>query len=240
MPEAVDVSDTAVSLMDDSVKAFLEKYSWETYPSKHLKYLEIPAFDLETSLATDEVIHITDQKLNDAECGSLCKALKAMKPVNMKQMYLSNNDIGDAGCIAVCEAAKELPNFDLLYLARNHIGDAGLSGAAQHLAKTKVWQLVLSENDFGDAGVTALAESGADPTNWPALRWLFLDSSKVGDKGVDALAKACVTGFRAVERLALQDCKLTNKGLKALAKAIGEGALPKCEYLYVQVRPGTE
>lgn len=220
--------------LDDSVKAFLEKYSWETYPSKHLKYLEIPAFDLETSLATDQVIHITDQKVNDAECASLSKALMLMKPVNMRQIYLSNNDIGDEGCTQVCLAAKELPSFDLLYIARNHVGDAGVSAVAQHLAQTQIWQLVLTENPFGDAGVTALAHSGADPSAWPALRWLFLDSSEVGDKGVEALAKACVTGFRHVERLALQNTKLTNRGMAALASALNEGALPKCEYLYVQ------
>ena len=233
MPEAVVVSD-APDKLDDSTKAFLEKYSWETYPSRHLKYLEIPAFDLETSLATDEVIHLTEQKVSDADCACLARALKAMQPVNMKQIYLSNNEIGDTGCLALCEAAKELPNFDLLYVARNRIGDVGISGLAQHLANTNIWQLVLTENDFGDAGVTAIAESGFDPACWPALRWLFLDSSKVGDKGAEALAKACVTGFRAVERLALQDCKLTDRGLRAITKAISEGALPKCEYLYVQ------
>ena len=235
MPEVVDVSDSPpTTKLDDHTKAFLEKYSWETYPSKHLKYLEIPAFDLETSLATDQVIHMTDQNVSDADCACLAKALKAMRPVNMKQIYLSNNDIGDDGCIAVCEAAKEMPTFDLFYVANNKIGDAGVAGIAQHLAKTNVWQLVLTENKFGDAGVKALAESGADPAAWPALRWLFLDSSEVGDKGVEALAKACVTGFQAVERLALHDCKLTNKGLGHLARAIGAGALPKCEYLYVQ------
>ena len=100
MPEAVVVSD-APDRLDDNTKALLEKYSWETYPSRHLKYLEIPAFDLETSLATDEVIHLTEQKVSDADCACLARALKAMQPVNMKQIYLSNNEIGDAGCLSL-------------------------------------------------------------------------------------------------------------------------------------------
>ena len=220
--------------LDDHTKAFLEKYSWETYPSKHLKYLEIPAFDLETSLATDEVLHITDQKVSDADCASLAKALTLMKPINMKQIYLSNNDIGDAGCTEICKAAKDLPNFDLLYIARNHIGDAGVKAVAEQLCNTKIWQLVLTENTFGNDGAAALAKCGADPKAFPGLRWLFLDNTNVGDKGVEALAKAMVTGFRSVERLALQNTKLTNKGLKHLAEALAKGGLPACEYLYVQ------
>ena len=32
-----------------AVRAVLDKYSWEAHPSKHLKYLEIDAFDLELS-----------------------------------------------------------------------------------------------------------------------------------------------------------------------------------------------
>ena len=85
---------------DEKVKAFFVKYSWETYPSKHLKYLEIPAYDLETGLAVDEVCHITDQKVSDDDCECLAKALMAMRPENMKQVYLTNNDIGDRGCVA--------------------------------------------------------------------------------------------------------------------------------------------
>lgn len=221
--------------MDDTVKAVLEKYSWDAYPSKHLKYFEIGAFDLETSLATDDTLHICDQNVSDADCVALGKLLRMMRPENMKSIYMSNNRITDAGCAAMAQGAASLPNIELFYVARNEISDAGVSSVAQHLAKTKLWQLVLSENKFGDAGVAALAEAvQRDATAFAHLKWLFLDHSEISDKGVAQLATALTKGMKAVTRLALQNCKLTNRGLKSLADAISAGALPACEFLYVQ------
>ena len=159
--------------MDDSVRAVFEKYSWDAYPSKHLKYFEIGAFDLEVSLATDETMYITDQSVSDADCVALGKALRMTTPVNLKNIYLSNNCIGDAGCTAIAQGAASAPNFELLYIARNQIGDAGVAAVAQHLAKTKIWQLVLTENKFGDAGVSALAAAvQKDASAFSSLKWL--------------------------------------------------------------------
>ena len=222
---------------DDSVKAFFAKYSWDTYQSKHLKYLEIPAYDLETGLAADDVCHLTDQKVNDHDCKCLAIALKAMRPENLKQLYLTNNDIGDAGCAAVADACAAVPNLEVLYLARNHIGDSGVAALAERAAESTIWQLVLTENEaIGDAGATALAHVVSREPNraFAGLRWLFLDSTSIGDKGIEALANAMVTGFQSLERLALHNCKLTNKGLSHLSSAIERGALTKCQYLYVQ------
>ena len=221
--------------MDESVRAVLAKYSWEAHTSKHLKYFEIGAFDLEISLATDDTLHITDQKVSDEDCVALGKALKAMSPVNMRHIYLSNNHIGDEGCAHIAEAAASLPNFELLYIARNRIGDAGVGAIVRQLARTKVWQIVLTENPFGDAAAAALAAAvQADPSAFADLKWLFLDSSQLGDKGVASLATALTGGLKAITRLALQSTKLTNRGLRSLADAIGKGALPSCEFLYVQ------
>jgi len=221
--------------MDDSTKAVLEKYSWEEYPSKHNKNFEIGAFDLETSLATDEVMHITDQEVSDADCSAFGNALTLMRPANLKHIYLSNNKIGDAGLTAIAEAAGTLPNFELLYVAKNKFGDAGVKAIVHHLAKSKLWQLVLTDNKVGDESLAVLADAvKTDSSAFGSLKWLFLDGTEIGDKGVTALAEALTVGLKAVTRLALQDTKLTNRGLKSLAEAISKGALPKCEYLYVQ------
>lgn len=223
---------------DAKVKAFFVKYSWETYQSKHLKYLEIPAYDLETGLATDQTCHITDQSVNDDDCECLAKALVAMKPESMKQVYLTNNQIGDRGCVAIAAVAEVLPNLEVLYLARNQIGDEGLAALAEKAARApKLWQLILTENaSLGDEGVIAMADAvSKEPTTaFTSLRWLFLDSTSVGDKGIEALSKAMIRGLPNVERLALHNCKLTNKGLVAIATAIDAGALANCQYLYVQ------
>ena len=64
--------------MDDSVKAVLEKFSWDAYPSKHLKYFEVGAFDLEASIASDDVLHVTDQEVADIDIAGISKALKLM------------------------------------------------------------------------------------------------------------------------------------------------------------------
>ena len=295
--------------MDDTIRAFFEKYSWDKYTSKHLKYYEVSAFDLETSIASDSVVHITDQTLDDNECETLARALQLMVPENLKQLYLSGNKIGDRGVASLVKGALALPNFELLFLAKNaDIGDEGMVAIAEGLAKTKIWQLVLTETKIGNAGAKAFAAAiDKDSEAFSSLRWLFLDSTQIGDKGVEALAKALTKGCKSLERLALQNTKLTNRGARArpphharpwsrswsaalpaglvllhsgvrfrcarmrvscvrprvptwlssltdllscssvlvrligeraglchLAKAIGEGALPKCEYLYVQ------
>ena len=156
----------------------------------------------------------------------------------MRQLFLANNEIGDAGCAAVAAAAAELPNFELLYVSRNNIGAAGVEAIAKSLSTTAIWQLVLTENKCGDAGAVALASAvAADRTNaFRALRWLFLDATQIGDAGVEALCEAMSGGgFAAVERLALQNNRITNRGLLRLAEAIGTGdALRSCQYLYVQ------
>mmetsp|Transcript_13600 Transcript_13600/g.34937 ORF Transcript_13600/g.34937 Transcript_13600/m.34937 type:complete len:273 (-) Transcript_13600:331-1149(-) len=235
MPESAGASPRVD--FDDRVRAFFAKYSWDTYQSKHLKYLEIPSYDLETGLATDEVCHITDQDVTDEDCDSLAKALIAMKPENLKQLYLSNNMIGDPGCIALAEATAVVPNLELLFLSSNRIGDAGLTALAEKASKAPVWQLVLTDNEsIGDEGAIALAHavSKAPSEAFIKLKWLFLDSTSIGDKGVEALASAMVAGMPNIERLALHNCKLTNRGLASLATAIDRGALAKCQYLYVQ------
>jgi Ran GTPase-activating protein (RanGAP) involved in mRNA processing and transport len=222
---------------DDCVKAFFVKYSWDTYQSKHLKFLKIPAYDLETSLAVDEVCRITDRKVSDLDCECLSKALMAMKPYNLKQIYLMNNNIGDTGCAAVAQAAAVLPSLEILNLARNHIGDAGLIALSDKAANAPIWQLVLTENELiSDAGALALAQAvnKAPAEAFAKLRWLFLDSTSIGDKGVEALANAMVMGFRSIERLALHNCKLTKSALGQLTSAIERGALAKCQFLYVQ------
>lgn len=222
--------------LDDECKAFFKKFSWETYPSKHLKYFEIGAFDLETCTASDPVCHITDQKVSDKDCVALAKCLTVMKPSMLRQIYLSKNDIGDEGMVALAAAIKLLGSIEILFMARNHVGGPGMTAIAQNCGKVGMWQLVMTENAVDDAGVIALADVvSKDPTQFEEMRWLFLDENEgITEKGIVALAKTFVTGFRNIERLALQMCKIGNKGLAALAEAINRGGLPRCEYLYIQ------
>ena len=94
-------------------------------------------------------------------------------------------------------------------------------------ATAPIWQLVLTENELiSDAGALALAQAvnKAPAEAFAKLRWLFLDSTSIGDKGVEALANAMVMGFRSIERLALHNCKLTKSALGYLTSAIERGA----------------
>ena len=119
--------------MDDTVKAVLEKYSWDAYPSKHLKYFEIGAFDLETSLATDDTLHICDQNVSDADCVALGKLLRMMRPENMKSIYMSNNRITDAGLQEVCAVLLRFNTVRALYLEHNNITDDGVKALLEIL-----------------------------------------------------------------------------------------------------------
>ena len=222
--------------LDADCQAFFKKFSWEAYPSKHLKYFEIGAYDLELSMASDAVCHITDQKMTDSDCQALAKCITVMKPEMLRQIYLSKNDIGDDGTVALAAAIKAVSNIEILFMARNHVGSKGLAALAEQCGKVGLWQLVMTENSIDDAGVIALADVVTkDPENFAEMRWLFLDENEgITEKGVVALAKSFVHGFRNLERLALHNCKIGNNGLAALAEAINRGGLPQCEYLYIQ------
>ena len=95
------------------------------------------------------------------------------------KLVLEDNEIGDAGCVALAAALGEgaMPNCEVLDPELNGIGDAGCEALAAALVKEPCWthspgrpqwrgtekalsvcnQLCLDDNDIGDVGHEALA-----------------------------------------------------------------------------------
>jgi len=194
-----------MAAVDDEVKAYFAKYSTEAEPSEHFPLMELPAYDCEKKLTTAEVFYQSEKGYDDNDAIQLGKAIVALKPPGLRQIYLSKNSVGDAGAIGLAAGLKELEEMDTLHFADNQIGDAGMVALADSIKHLGCTTLVFTRNTFGDEGAEAFAKALADPDNFANLEWLFLNECQIGDKGAVAIAKALLTGAKELVRLALHD-----------------------------------
>ncbi|KAL1503437.1 hypothetical protein AB1Y20_011925 [Prymnesium parvum] len=209
---------------DEEVMGFFEKFSYDTFPSKYLKYLEIPAWDCREALEEEPVLHLSDRDVTDDDAVALGRAMRLLQPPQLRRLYLTRNHLGDKGCAALAAGAAACPNLEVLYLQANRIGDGGAAAIATSMQAAPLWQLVLSDNALTDEGVRALA-AAARGGGFRAMKALYLDGHRgVTDAGVCALAEA-LPSFPAIETLALQKCGFGDKGARALAEAIGKGGV---------------
>jgi len=219
MPLAENVED------DEECMSFFEKYSYDTFPSKHLKYLEIPAWDCRESLEEEPTMHLSDRDVTDDDAVALGRCMSIIKPEQLLRLYVTRNHLTDKGAAALAQGCADCPNFELLYMQANKIGDGGLIEIAKCMKATPMWQLVLSENVVTDVGVKAFAQSVADGKSFLKMKTLYLDSNEgITDEGVCALAKV-LHCMPELEVLALQKCKIGDKGVNALAEAISKGGV---------------
>jgi hypothetical protein len=226
--------------VDDDVKAFFAKHTVESAPSEHFPLMEVPGYDCQEKLATAEVFYQSERDYTDDDGVQLGKAILAMKPEGLRQIYLSKNAIGNAGAISIAAGIKELERMDTLHLAENQIGDAGVVALADSMKHLGLTTIVLTRNPFGDEGAVALAEPLAKPEYFERLEWLFLNESNVADKGAVAILEALKTGGVELNRLALHDNKITDEGAAAIAKAVNMGAgAQTLEFFYLQGNPFT-
>jgi len=79
---------------------------------------------------------------------------------SLTEVYLSFNEITNAGAIALAEAIKSSKILRTVGLHVNLIGDAGIIAIADALKTNKSIQtMYLDNNVFGDVGMIALAEA---------------------------------------------------------------------------------
>ena len=74
-------------------------------------------------------------KIDDAALGTLIAALPNIPKIN--QIWLNNNQIGDAGAKALCEALPA-SGIKKLWVNGNKFGDEGLKAFADMLTKTEI------------------------------------------------------------------------------------------------------
>src|SRR6185503_9281179 len=147
----------------------------------------------------------------DQEAIELAKILESHYASNvLNDLYLGNNQIGDAGTIALAKALEKsmdskLKSFNakngnqmgnkritkreaytnrlslVLHLQNNQIGDAGAAALAKLLRSYPLFHLDLSGNQIGDEGAIKLAK--ALEIQHIFLGDLILERNKIGDAG---------------------------------------------------------
>jgi len=240
----VVVMVVSTAMVDDDVDVmnFFEKYSYDAFPSKHLKYLEIPAWDCRMSLEEDPLLHFSDREVTDDDAVALGRALELIKPVKLQRLYMTRCFIADNGCAALAKGVAACPNLEVFYMQQNKIGDGGLAAIAESCKQSALVEIVLTENRVTDKGVKALAKSIADGNSFPKLKYLYLDTNTgITDDGVVELAKVLHL-LPELELVALQKCTIGDKGVLALAEAVRGGCFNKerkNNWVYVYEQKGS-
>ncbi|KJE95162.1 hypothetical protein CAOG_005642 [Capsaspora owczarzaki ATCC 30864] len=132
-------------------------------------------------------------------------------------LYLSENQIGNAGAQAIAEALKANPTLTWLVLRRGQIGAAGARAIAETLnVNMRLTRLMLGRNELGDAGAKAIA--AAIKVN-STLKRLDLHANMIGHDGAQAIAEALKVNT-TVKRLYLDQNQIGDVGAHAIAEAL--------------------
>lgn len=97
---------------------------------------------------------------------------------NLEGLYLSHNQIGVKGMVAL--SAATMAKLERLYLSRNKIGDGGMQAFASAVASGSLGSLMelgLFSNQIGDAGMVVFAEALKLLRRPPWGRWRSSSSS---------------------------------------------------------------
>eukprot|EP00966_Prymnesium_polylepis_P329601 7385282-Prymnesium_polylepis.2 len=95
---------------------------------------------------------------------SLSEFLGKGSMVQLKELHLFNNQIGDAGMVAFAKAVANgaMPNLQVLVFTNNKIGDKGMVAFGRALgdgALKELKVLALNSNQIGDAGMMSIAKA---------------------------------------------------------------------------------
>ena len=95
---------------------------------------------------------------------------------NCGKLGLRNDNIGDAGAVALADKLKTTTApLKKLSLGENNIGDTGSAAIANALAAntalTELYTLTLSTNNIGDTGAAAIGEALATNTALTTPTW---------------------------------------------------------------------
>ena len=172
---------------------------------------------LEKEVSTLTELFLLGCRLND-ECDKIGELLPLSK---LTSLYLSGNQITDAGVVSLCQALQTPTcKVTTLNLSGNQITDAGVVILCQALQTPtcKVAKLDLSGNQITDAGVVSLCQALQTPTC--KVTTLNLSGNQITDAGVVILCQALQTPTCKVTTLYLSDNQITDAGVFSLCQAL--------------------
>ena len=165
-------------------------------------------------------------------------ACSAPRLAALKELDLSDNDIGDPGCSYLAAAIEHgaLASLNELRLGSNELGDAALTALAASLKHLrKLSELALDNNWVGDAGVVQLAAAIRQDGALQSLHVLALDDNMISGEGIAAFARAAEPddALPMLEALDLDGNHIDADAFDEMARVIGRGGLPALKILEI-------
>eukprot|EP01050_Picozoa_sp_SAG11_P018388 SAG11_NODE_2769_length_2993_cov_3.920180_4_plen_238_part_00 len=129
-------------------------------------------------------LDLSDNDLTASGIEHLALALRECGCPKLRTVYINNNEIGDAGCVALAGALP--PTVVYLYCGAIGCGDVGLAAMLATLGET-LEEIHLCGNEVGNDGFTSLAET---LQRFGKLTRIYASDNHCGDDGGRALIKA--------------------------------------------------
>ena len=209
-------SDPEVLLRDVSAKC---ASSVGSNPCITLLQWTLPAhglpIDALSTVSGLTILSLQGMKLGDAGCLALSEQLRHVP--QLSSLDLDGNSIGDAGCRALSEQLRHVPQLSILHLSNNSIGDAGCLALSEQLRHVPQLSILhLSYNSIGEAGCRALSEQ---LRHVPQLSSLHLRSNSIGEAGCRALSEQ-LHHVPQLSSLDLAGNKIGDAGCRALSEQL--------------------
>ncbi len=159
-------------------------------------------------------LRLDSNHLSDEGISAIVDAVRASgrQSCGLRELCLSNNDLGLAGAHAIVELAALSPHLRRLNLRRNIVSEVVLGAATKCAASLE--ELDLSSCTLGQLGAALLLVSPACPT----LTELAVGGNELGNLGAEALARLLrLSGGFALKELHINHNDITEVGALALA-----------------------
>ncbi|KAJ7394667.1 positive regulation of MHC class I biosynthetic process [Desmophyllum pertusum] len=180
-------------------------------------------FNQSDSVVESKLEQIGFNAVDFSECGLAPVDCAAVVHVfkNVKQMNLSNNFIGQLGCIEIQKLLSSINcKLSSLDLSKNRIPDEGIKHLSEALTNSncKLNSLVLSGTEMTHEGIKHLSKSLTN-SNCQLSR-LDLGSNQITDEGIKHLSEALTNSNCKLNSLVLSGTEMTHEGIKHLSKSL--------------------
>ncbi|XP_076835425.1 NACHT, LRR and PYD domains-containing protein 12-like isoform X2 [Brachyhypopomus gauderio] len=193
-------------------------------PSSHLRDL-----NLNSSTPGDSGVKQLSALLEDPQC-------------TLEKLHLYNCSIIEEGCAAMCSALRSNPLSHLkeLYLSNNELGDSGVKQLSVLLEDPhcKLEKLHLSGCSIREEGCAVLVSAlRSNPSSH--LTELNLNWNKSGDSGLKQLSALLEDPHCTLEILQLSNCSIQEEGCAVLCSALRSNPSSHLRELYLNLsEPG--